>query len=83
MQVDPNDPDSVLWLQQSLARVIAGRIHIEPTGHYDTMTRKAVETFQRRSALPVTGEVDLVTVQRIEQELEQLDQLGIKKKQGA
>jgi peptidoglycan hydrolase-like protein with peptidoglycan-binding domain len=80
MQVDKNDPNSVLWLQQALMRVSPGHAYIPPTGAYDAITIKVVTNFQRFSKLPETGEPDAETVARIEQELAVLDAQPYKKK---
>lgn len=81
MQVDPNDPNTVLWLQQSLLRVLPGRNFIEPTGQFDAITHKGVARFQDLHGLPVTGEPDVETATQIEQELVALDGQPFKKKQ--
>jgi len=81
MQVDLNDPNSVLWLQQALMRVLPGRVHLNPTGQYEVETRKMVRVYQQQNNLPQTGEPDAVTVQKIAQDLAQLDRSPFKKKQ--
>lgn len=81
MQVDPNDPNSVLWLQQSLLRVVLGRVFVEPTGTYDAPTLKAVSSYQEQNGLPVTGQADAATIHKIEQDLVVLDNQPYKRKQ--
>jgi peptidoglycan hydrolase-like protein with peptidoglycan-binding domain len=80
MQVDKNDPNSVLWLQQALMRVLPGRAYIPPTGEYDAITSKVMTNFQQSNNLPMTGEPDAETVVKIEQELTVLDTQPFKKK---
>jgi peptidoglycan hydrolase-like protein with peptidoglycan-binding domain len=70
----------VLWLQQSLLRVVHGYVYLITTGEYDALTRKAVRNFQEQNGLPLTGEPDAPTVARIEQELIVLDAQPYKKK---
>lgn len=81
MQVDLNDPNSVLWLQQSLLRVVLGRVFVEPTGTYDPPTRKTVSNYQAQNDLPVTGEADAATIKKIEDDLVVLDSQPYKRKQ--
>lgn len=80
MQVDLDDPNTVLWLQQALPRVLAWRTYIDPTGEYDQPTRKGVTNFQTMNGIPATGEPDAATVARIEHELAVLDSQPYKKK---
>jgi peptidoglycan hydrolase-like protein with peptidoglycan-binding domain len=80
MQVDRNDPNSVLWLQQALARVIYWRVSLDPTGEFDSATRKAIGLFQLQNNLSQTLEPDTETIARIEQELAVLDTQPYKKK---
>jgi peptidoglycan hydrolase-like protein with peptidoglycan-binding domain len=81
MQVDPSNPDTVLWLQQSLHRVLPGRVSVDLNGQYDHMTEKMVGRFQGQNGLPVTGQADAATIAKIEQELAILDNQPFKKKQ--
>jgi peptidoglycan hydrolase-like protein with peptidoglycan-binding domain len=80
MQVDLNNSNSVLWLQQALARVIPWHVQIDPTGEFDSATRKAVGVFQSQNNLPRTNAPDAETVAKIEQELAVLDAQPYKKK---
>lgn len=43
----------------------AGHFARNPTGYYGTVTSQAVEAFQRKRGLPVTGRTDTVTWQRL------------------
>jgi putative peptidoglycan binding protein len=81
MQVDPSNPNEVLWLQQSLHRVLPGRVSVDLHGQYDRMTEKMVGRFQDLHGLPVTGQADAATIAKIEQELAILDGQPFKKKQ--
>ena len=40
-------------------------IEVEPTGTYDSATRRAVEIFQEKNRLAVTGEIDKATWNRL------------------
>jgi peptidoglycan hydrolase-like protein with peptidoglycan-binding domain len=82
MQVDPNNPDTVLWLQQSLLRVVLGRVFVFPSGEYDNLTYKAVRIYQEQNDLPVTGDPDAATITKIEQDIAQLDGQPYKMKRG-
>lgn len=42
-----------------------GYLNVEPTAYYGTLTRKAVQRFQKESGLPVTGVADLATWKKI------------------
>jgi peptidoglycan hydrolase-like protein with peptidoglycan-binding domain len=79
MQIDVNDPVFVLWLQQSLARVLLGHAHLDPTGEFDPATRKAVLRYQIENKLPQT-DLDEAIVARIKQDLAVLDSQPYKKK---
>jgi peptidoglycan hydrolase-like protein with peptidoglycan-binding domain len=81
MHVDLNNPNAVLWLQQSLLRVVQGYVYLVTNGEFDALTRKAVHNFQEQNGLPLTSEPDTETVARIEQELAVLDAQPYKKKQ--
>jgi peptidoglycan hydrolase-like protein with peptidoglycan-binding domain len=58
--------DQGMWVRQVQARLeqvrwYAGKV----TGHYDAATVKAVKGFQAKRAIPVTGEVDRRTLDRL------------------
>jgi Putative peptidoglycan binding domain len=71
MNVDPNDPVSVTWLQQGITRLYI-RPLVFQIGSYDDLTRKNIRLYQRLKSLPVTGEADQATTDSIEQELAKL-----------
>jgi hypothetical protein len=77
--IDTNDPVFVLWLQQSLARVLLGHSYLDPTGQFDTATIKGVLRYQIENKLPQTG-LDDATVAKIKQDLALLDAQPYKKK---
>jgi Putative peptidoglycan binding domain len=78
--IDTNDPVFVLWLQQSLARVLLGHSYLDPTGQFDNATIKGVLRYQIENKLPQTG-LDDATVAKIKQDLALLDAQPYKKKQ--
>jgi len=66
--IDPNDREAVVWLQRALGRLASGTVvHI---GRMSTLTVKAIRLYQHARKLPITGEADAPTLQRIRQELE-------------
>jgi len=69
--INRDNHNEVIWLQLALARLIkhpgAALVHV---GTYDPMTTKALEFYQRLRELPVTGEPDETTLQKINQELQ-------------
>jgi peptidoglycan hydrolase-like protein with peptidoglycan-binding domain len=50
----PAPAQSMLTTQRALEKV---GLLINPDGHYDVATRKAIESFQQKNNLPVTGEL--------------------------
>jgi hypothetical protein len=54
----PAPAQSMLTTQRALEKV---GLLINPDGHYDVATRKAIETFQQKNNLPVTGELTAQT----------------------
>jgi Putative peptidoglycan binding domain len=56
--VAPAPAKSMLTTQRALEKV---GLLINPDGHYDVATRKAIETFQQKNNLPVTGELTATT----------------------
>jgi peptidoglycan hydrolase-like protein with peptidoglycan-binding domain len=80
MQVDRNEPNSVLWLQQSLLRAVRGRVSVRPSGMYDMPTTKAVQNYQEQNGLPSTGEPDAATIAKLEQDIAELDAQPFKMK---
>ena len=64
-------PEAVRELQQYLRfieRYQGEKSPLVPTGQMDEDTRRAVRQFQERYQLPVTGEIDLETWERVLQE---------------
>ena len=59
--------DIVMIIQIMLGSLSAhyDDIKVAPTGEYDEQTRRAVESFQRHSGLPVTGHIDKATWNRL------------------
>ena len=68
-QIDPNDRDAVLWLQLALTRLLrpVPMLHV---GTLSPITGKALRMFQHQHSLPVTGEADTATLQKIQQQLD-------------
>jgi hypothetical protein len=54
----PTAAQSMLTTQRALEKV---GLLINPDGRYDTATRSAIETFQQKNNLPVTGELTAAT----------------------
>ena len=67
--IDPSDRAAVLWLQSALGELTHGR-HGVSIGKMDELTKKALIIFQIQQKLPVTGEPDETTLQKINQELQ-------------
>jgi Putative peptidoglycan binding domain len=67
-QIDPNDRDAVLWLQVALSRLLrpAPMLHV---GEFSPLTGKALRVYQQKNSLPVTGEADPATLQKINEQL--------------
>ena len=70
MKVDPNDPQSVAWLQQALTKLVP-RVKFA-IGSYDLLTDKNVRRYQEIKGIPQTGVADEFTTNLIEQDLAQL-----------
>jgi lysozyme family protein len=68
-RLNPDDPQHVLWLQRALAKLRHGQI--SDFGVVGPLTVKALRMFQISHSLPVTGAPDELTLQKINQELQE------------
>jgi len=70
-RIDPEDRDAVLWLQLALARLIPGPARAVHIGSLGPLTEKALRLYQLGHRLPLTGEPDAITLQKIKDELKE------------
>jgi hypothetical protein len=68
-KIDPEDRDSILWLQLAMAKLYPGPGSITHIGQMGPMTEKVLRLYQIKHKLSLTGQPDELTVQKIKQEL--------------
>ncbi|MBQ4137476.1 MAG: peptidoglycan-binding protein [Clostridia bacterium] len=66
--LSPGEVSDIVMIVQLMLDTLSAhydKIDVEPTGTYDAATRRAVEIFQEKNGLRVTGEIDKTTWNRL------------------
>jgi peptidoglycan hydrolase-like protein with peptidoglycan-binding domain len=66
--LSPGEVSDIVMIVQLMLDTLGAHyygIEVEPTGTYDAATRRAVEIFQEKNGLKVTGEIDKSTWNRL------------------
>jgi hypothetical protein len=70
-RIDPEDRDSILWLQLVMSKLYPGIGSIVHIGVISPLTDKALRFYQMKHNLPLTGEPDEATMAQIRRELKE------------
>jgi hypothetical protein len=70
-KIDPEDRDSILWLQLAMAKLYPGMGGIVHIGVISPLTEKVLRFYQIKHNLPLTGEPDEATMAQIRRELKE------------